>query len=361
MGNMDPSYNDAFGNAGAAGVMNAGGVAGSGNVGMNAGGVANSGSAGMNAGSGVGSSDANGMNAGGVMSPDGVMSSDVTGQGDIVINSDDGARKRKILLIVLAVLVGLIVIAGIIFAIVMSGTGQGSGRSGASNYRDAFNIYANYFVYGEQGDTSEVGWYDTRYDDTFFAKSVDSMVQSQMESVLEMEEYYKTFSELYISTELGDNDNMTEFVLNYGSNLNIAAEYYGRDASINQSIVLDEYSSGGEKAVADKVESIMSPYREFGGEYGKKYYDLGIEYGNRLLDLAKKYAQLGCITAGVVDYNCIADRYDDEVDLLSGKASDYYVLMQGVMKNIKSSLYVDLYDMSEIVNGEQEVENDEQE
>ena len=52
-----------------------------------------------------------------------------------------------------------------------------------------------------------------------------------------------------------------------------------------------------------------------------------LEKGDSIGDLAKKYAQLGCITAGVVDYNCIADRYDDEVDLLSGKASDYYVLM----------------------------------
>ena len=231
-------------------------------------------------------------------------------------------KKKKIGLIVGIVIAAICVVVGIMLFLTV-GLSALDPKTGdnikAKNYQEAFNIYANYFLFGERSKMA-VDWEAARADDfvSYFRKVVDNPfgvegadgAQASPSSIIaKMNEYFSVFQKMY--TEQENNTNAIAYVDEYGRTLKLVFLNYDTGLPTRES-VLASYLEGGRKVADGMIQDIAKKYETVGVLFGDDINNLVSRYGESQLALIEEYNKMGCVSGGGIDYNCVSSN-DNEV------------------------------------------------
>lgn len=224
--------------------------------------------------------------------------------GDIIISSSDGSRggKRR-WPIVVAILLFVVAIGAGVGALMMGKPSGGGG--GDANVRSAFNLYANYLLYGEDTDEDigeNMGLYYLYY---FDSQDIELTVDDEEEEQVviyysELKKRLADFTELVKNNEENDNDSL---VIDYSA---ISADYF----TVRQTYLLN---SGDIRMLFEKngydqtVEYINEYYSGFIDSDSTLQNALGgflIDYSNYYLAEYNAYKDAGCAMDAIDSDEC---------------------------------------------------------
>ena len=324
-----------------------------------------------------------------------------SGTGDIIIDGMKEPRdKKKLLLIIGAAVVGVTLLV----LIVLGMSKLVNGGVVASNAREAFNLYANYFLTGEismedikegdepveieeeeeesiDGETiidnegedmdveiemKEIN--SVEEDETFFDEMIRDSSKEGEEYRKKLMGYYLDYQKLYLDELKNEierskselmNDNyvdMVEGLLDrYKHDLELVIAYYG-GGSLMMDEILENYSEGG----ASKVNTLFDEKNRFfegiSDEYGSEYGELMRNYEEQALKLIEAYSEMNCIVDADIDYECVMNNSVKETADISDMVGYYYDRMARIIRNCYDRLYSDLdkfVDMVYVDNGEE--------
>lgn len=230
--------------------------------------------------------------------------------------------KKKTGLIIGIVVAAVCVIVGVILFLTV-GLSALDPKTGdnikAKNYQEAFNIYANYFLFGERSKMV-VDWEAARADDfvSYFRKVIDNPfgvegadgAQASPSSIIaKMNEYFSVFQKMY--TEQENNTNAIAYVDEYGRTLKLVFLNYDTGLPTRES-VLASYLEGGRKVADGMIQDVAKKYETVGVLFGDDINNLVSRYGESQLALIEEYNKMGCVSGGGIDYNCVSSN-DNEV------------------------------------------------
>lgn len=327
-----------------------------------------------------------------------------SGTGDIVLSSGGGQERKskKLFVIVGAVAVVAVIV---VLVIVFLNRGSSSGGVRVSNAREAFNVYANYFLTGETSKDDIEGTEDVELEAESEGESAveyvpvgDEVVEGEIEymeevpldengeevEIIEMvteegedsettsayfddvytgmaedaskdyfenlRRYYGVFGEMY-EKEVGDGDGM-EMVNDYGEKLNLATIYYG-GASLSQAAILEAYDAGGNDEAGQLIDETAALYNDFATIYQEDLSELMTNYGRGELKLLLAYIGYGCVVGSTIDYECVSANMTEEDEAVMSMTAEYATIIQDVMERCVDELYSGIYDIRALVYEEE--------
>lgn len=276
------------------------------------------------------------------MSASGAVSS---GSGDMTLEAKPEKKAKKWLVVLLAFLVVGALVAGLIY-LTTSRLNDGS-SSGAKNYQEAFNVYANYYMYGED-KTDEMTAEYSADEGSYFNEVMDSDEVSS-EYLDNLMSYYTTFLTMY-KESVDDGDDLEVLDL-YGAELKLLTVYL-KDDFITRSDIMDEYLSSGEVAANDLIEAKLAPYKDLGEIGNRDFYEYALNWGKQILKLIEKYDELGCVEDGNLSYVCVYENENEEVEGISDAAAENYYYVKWILDASKTDLYSLVFGINEIINTE---------
>lgn len=271
--------------------------------------------------------------------------------GDIVLSTEP--KKKKTGIIVLLILVVLAIVTGVGYVIWTNVSGGGGGKTAPVGVKEAFNRYANYFVYGEES-TEPIGAesFDA-VEESYFEEQTKTLSAERVEYFDNTETYFKNFYDVYSKTLSDDQDQGKDVLAmldDYGERLNLVADYYkGND--VTRPMVVEEYVSNGESSAKTLINDTLARYKDIGDIYGMNYYNVALERANEMLDLVKIYESNGCIKEGSLDYDCAFAIQGQEIDALKLSISDGYYDMMAIIRNSIYDLQSGIFSFDELING----------
>ena len=269
-----------------------------------------------------------------------------SGGGDIVLGVSGEQRKSKKWLVV----VGVVVMVVLVVLMVMMGV-RGNGNSAviSNDAKTAFNRYANYFLYGDSKNdemTDEI----PALAETAFIK--------QTESISEGSNYFQGLKALFdtfngsINSYLDEGDVYSSALIEtYNSELSFITTYYDNDTLTREGI-LRVYNEGGKNKADEYIRELSDPFKNVGIINDFNYYNLMLSWGDGNLSLIMFYEKNGCLNEGQIDYDCAAQKTNDESKMISSDISKNSAEMDMVLNNSKTSLYYNLTDLNKFVNAE---------
>lgn len=269
-----------------------------------------------------------------------------SGSGDIVLGR---GRKRKTGLIAGIIIAAVGVVVGVILFITLGLPAMdpktGSGIK-ARNYEEAFNIFANYFLFGEESKEA-VDWEATTGEDfvSYFQRitetpfDVEGVVTGQKTvggEIKKMKDDYSVFRKMYLNLK-EKSDTMVQFVNDYEQLIEFANEYYSVGLPSEFSIA-DKYVEGGYDAAQDFVNQVATAYESVGALYDYDVSALIGDYGYNKLSAIEIYNQLGCMDDDGVDYTCVSSKSDLGNTEYLLKAADEYSSIFSIKYNVENSI-----------------------
>lgn len=274
-----------------------------------------------------------------------------SGNGDIILNNTPQKKTNKIVIIVLVTLVGLLVLAGILFLIF----GRGGGKV-SLNTQNSFNRYANYFLYGEDKTDKIEGEFNEENEPYFQKAMLEFGSVERDEYLANLKQYYESFYNQIKETEQED-ESVSEWIEEYNTKFVLVTSYYG-GAVLDQSDLLEAYVLGGEDSVYELITDKLSPYADLGEIFEIDYYNTAIEMARDNLDYIMAYESAGCLANGQIDYSCAVEKNveGNNSDIVDSMNENYWDLL-ATINNSEYSLYSGIYGYRNMIYGEGESSN----
>lgn len=269
-----------------------------------------------------------------------------SGSGDIVLGR---GRKKKTGLIVGIIIAVVCVVVGVILFITLGLPAMDPKTGGgikARNYEEAFNIYANYFLFGEESKKA-VDWEATTGEDfaSYFQRvtetpfDVEGVVTGQKTvggEIKKMRDDYSVFRKMYLNLK-EKSDTMVQFVNDYEQLIEFANEYYNVGLPSEFSVA-DKYVEGGYDAAQDFINQVATAYESVGVLYDYDVSALIGDYGYNKLSVIEIYNQVGCMDEDGVDYTCVSSKSDLGDTEYLWKAADEYSSIFSIKYNVENSI-----------------------
>ena len=269
--------------------------------------------------------------------------------GDIILG---GKKKKKWL--VFGIIGGIVAVVGIValvLAIMLTSESKTGTGIKAKNYEEAFNIYANYFLFGERSKQA-VNWDVTTEDgfESYFGKVVDrpfeiEAIKSGEKTVggeiAIMDADYEVFQGMFMKLE-DRSDEMTSMVEDYGKKIKFLDKYYNVGVP-DRDEILEVYEQLGYDKAEEYVWQVASEYNSVGVLYNNNIADLVGKYGDNQLATIEEYRIVGCIVDQEIDYGCAAER--ENADMLeylrmaSNEMNRIFAIVDNTQNGIISGLF----------------------
>ncbi len=269
-----------------------------------------------------------------------------SGGGDIVLGASGEQRKSKKWLVVIGVVM-VIVLA--VLMVMMGVRGNGNSAVISNDAKTAFNRYANYFLYGDSKNNEMI--------DEIPALAETAFIK-QTESISEGSNYFQELKALFdtfngsINGYLDEEDDFgSALIETYNSELSFITTYYNNDTLTREGI-LRAYNEGGKNKADEYIRELSDPFKNVGIINDFNYYNLMLSWGDGNLSLIMFYEKNGCLSEGQIDYDCAAQKTNDESKMISSDISKNGSEMDMVLNNSKTSLYYNLSDLNKFVNAE---------
>lgn len=244
-----------------------------------------------------------------------------SGSGDIVLGR---GRKRKTGLIAGIIIAAVGVVVGVILFITLGLPAMdpktGSGIK-ARNYEEAFNIFANYFLFGEESKEA-VDWEATKtedfesyfrmvIDEPYEVDSIKSGTKTVGGEIARMDMDFDVFRGMFM--ELDDRTSyMMDVVEDYGKKLKFIDKYYNVGIP-TETLILGKYLEGGFEIAEEFVWQVASEYSDVGTIYDENILELIGRYGDARLSIIEEYNLAGCLVAEKFDFNCTVEKKNEEI------------------------------------------------
>ncbi|MBR0430951.1 hypothetical protein IJJ05_01515 [Candidatus Saccharibacteria bacterium] len=285
--------------------------------------------------------------AGPSMSVSGPISS---GDGNVALAPEKKTKRWPLVLLgflfVVALAVGLISMA-----IPKEQSDAGSSVS-AKTYQEAFNLYANDYLYGEVKTDEITAEYNEEVD-SYFDKMIDEDNISS-EYLDDLKEYYTAFLDLYKESST-ENDEVLEILDKYKNELDLTIVYLKHDLVVRSDII-DTYLSSGKEATEEFIETKLQPYKDLGKIDDLSFYNYALSWAEKILELAETYSNLGCVSDGNLSYSCIYENDDENVEKISDEAAKDYYYVSRLLNDSRDDLYSQIFEINELIKGVQENE-----
>lgn len=281
--------------------------------------------------------------AGPSMSVSGPISS---GDGNVALAPEK--KTKRWLLVLLGFLFVMALAAGLISMAIPKE--QDDYAVDAKNYQEAFNLYANYYLYGE-AKTDEITVEYNEEVDSYFDKMIDEDNISS-EYLDDLKEYYTTFLDLYKDSST-KNDEVLEALDRYEDELNLTLVYLKNDFVVRSDII-DTYLSSGKEATEEFIETKLQPYKDLGKIDDLSFYNYALSWAEKILELAETYSNLGCVSDGNLSYSCIYENDDENVEKISDEAAKDYYYISKLLNDSRDDLYSQIFETNELIKGVQE-------
>ena len=348
------------------------------------------------------------------------MASISSGTGDIVIDGVKEPKDRKKLLLI----IGTVAVGVALLVLIIVGVSKLiNGEVVASNAREAFNLYANYYLTGEvstkdiviedsgekiderlESETNEevlreypvevIDESDEFYDDTDYVdvdpssesgdavelverEVLDSEVEDNDEPYFNMVYYGEVddgndyfdelksflvgFRDMYMQG-VNDEDEIEDysaFFDNCYSQLELAAINYG-NGRLSEQEILDVFNKDGRDAAEDFISKKASSYLDYDEKYGTEMVGLITDYGGKALDLIERYANYGCVSNNGVDYGCVSGYSTEEDSAIAFETTKSAMNMQDVLDACVDNLFFYLNKMDSFVYEGEDVSTNEE-
>lgn len=258
-------------------------------------------------------------------------------EGDIILNN--GVKRRKKGLIIGAIVAGVGLVVGLmvfIFVVLPAMDPKTGDGIKAKNYQEAFNIYANYFLFGERSKEA-VDWDATRGDEfeSYYEKVLESpfkveSLASGQETVgnilSKMDGDFSGFQSLFSKQE-NRPELLVEYFDKYGKMMKFMDKYYNVGLPIWDT-VFDVFVEKGYDGADDMIGQLVDAYREVGTIYDYDVADLIGRYGTSQLSMIEEYNKAGCLIEDKIDFDCTVRN--------AGAVAEYSNTSIESMKNIDS-------------------------
>lgn len=240
--------------------------------------------------------------------------------GDIILG---GKKKKKWLIFgVIGGIVAVVGVVALVLAIMLTSEPKTGTGIKAKNYEEAFNIYANYFLFGERSKQA-VNWDATIEDgfESYFGKVVDrpfeiEAIKSGEKTVggeiAIMDADYEVFQGMFMKLEDRPGE-MTSMVEDYSKKIKFLDKYYNVGVP-DRDDILEVYEQLGYDKAEEYVWQVASEYNSVGVLYNNNIADLVGRYGDNQLATIEEYRIVGCIVDQEIDYGCAAER--ENADML---------------------------------------------
>ena len=234
-------------------------------------------------------------------------------EGDIIL--DNGVKRRKKGLIIGAIvagvglMIGLMVLIFVVLPAMDPKTGDGIK---AKNYQEAFNIYANYFLFGVRSKEA-VDWDATSQDEfeSYYEKVLESpsevgSLASGQETIgnifSKMDGDFSVFQSFFSKQE-NRPELLVEHFDKYGKMMKFMDRYYNVGLPIWDT-VFDVFVEKGYDGADDMIGQLVDAYREVGTIYDYDVADLIGKYGASQLSMIEEYNKAGCLIEDKIDFDC---------------------------------------------------------
>ena len=283
--------------------------------------------------------------AGSSMSVSGPISS---GDGDVPLVMEKKTKKWPLVLLgflfVVALAVGLISMA--------MPKEQGNSAVDAKNYQEAFNLYANYYLYGE-AKTDEITAEYNETKESYLNNLIDedNVPSEYLDNLVN---YYAEFLSLYEGSSQDNEETMT--LLNgYKAQLDLVTTYL-REPFLTRSDILDAYLLSGEVAADSLIKTKLQSYKDLEKINDMSFYSYALNWAEQILKLGETYKSLGCVNEGNLSYSCIYEKENEEIENISDEAAEDYYYVLELLNNSRDNLYSQIFEINKTINVEQKNE-----
>lgn len=275
--------------------------------------------------------------------------------GDIILG---GKKKKKWL--VFGIIGGIVAVVGIValvLAIILTSEPKTGTGIKAKNYEEAFNIYANYFLFGERSKQT-VNWDVTTEDgfESYFRKVVDKPFEIEAiksgektvgGEIAIMDADYEAFQAMFMKLE-DRPDEMTSMVEDYGKKINFLDKYYNVGVP-DRDRVLKKYVESNYEEAEKYVFDMAARYENVGELYNTNVPDLVSNLGYNQLSLIEIYYNLSCVNGESIDYGCVSQKEEigdsEYLQKLANEYSDYF----SIVYNTSSNVSVDIFEIGNAI------------
>ena len=266
-----------------------------------------------------------------------------SGVGDDIVLA--GAEKKKPKLSTIIIVAFAVLFAVVVLVLAITRTIGGGGGDGAENAKEAFDRYANYYLYGEDKTNDIDITYDESFESYFDRYAYDEESRSSNPNYLSnILVFFDSFYNFY-----GSNPNINEDLSEYKNKLELLSMYYG-GAFLTEYDIAQEYNSSGEDGVKKKIQEEYEPYKEVGMVYGVNYYDLVSGEAIDELDILMEYERAGCFLDGKVDYGCVSGNGIDSLNqVLIEEVAEKDQELVNVLKRCEFDLYDGIFMIKTII------------
>ena len=275
-------------------------------------------------------------------------------EGDIILNNGVKRRKKGLIIGAIVASVGLVIGLMVFIFVVLPAMDPKTGEGiKAKNYQEAFNIYANYFLFGVRSKEA-VDWDATKAEDfeSYFVKAVDN--PSKVEAIMsgqkttggivnELDGYFELFQELYLAQDKKD-EYFTGFVNEYNTKMKFMDKYYNVGLPV-RTVVLDKYEESGYDAAEELISQMAEEYRDVGVIYDVDVSDAVSGFGDSQLAIIEIYKQAGCLVEWQIDPDCMERSVNEEMDYYLKKSMEQIGQIRSVEYNSIVVLSNDVFEM----------------
>ncbi len=269
--------------------------------------------------------------------------------GDIILG---GKKKKKWLIFgVIGGIVAVVGVVALVLAIILTSEPKTGTGIKAKNYEEAFNIYANYFLFGERSKQA-VNWDATVEDgfESYFRKVVDKPFEIEAiksgektvgGEIAIMDADYEVFQGMFMKLE-DRSDEMTSMVEDYSKKIKFLDKYYNVGVP-DRDDILEVYEQLGYDKAEEYVWQVASEYNSVGVLYNNNIADLVGRYGDNQLATIEEYRIVGCIVDQEIDYGCATER--ENADMLeylrmtSNGMNRIFAIVDNTQNSIISGLF----------------------
>ena len=276
--------------------------------------------------------------------------------GDIILG---GKNKKKWL--ILGVIGGIVAVVGVValvLAIILTSEPKTGTGIKAKNYEEAFNIYANYFLFGERSKQA-VNWDATIEDgfESYFRKVVDKPFEIEAiksgektvgGEIAIMDADYEAFQAMFMKLE-DRPDEMTSMVEDYGKKIRFLDKYYNVGVP-TETTILEKYVDEGYDVAEDFIWEKANAYKDVGMLYGSDVVDLVGRYGDNQLSIIEAYNLAGCLVAGEFDFDCTVVKKDEQITEYSSKSIEQLKKISSIQYNSFVVVINDVFDFRDAID-----------
>ena len=292
----------------------------------------------------------NGANSGGVFDGgnNGQMNHD---SGDIILQADGKKPKNGV---IIGLVIGFVVVVVAVSVFLLVGMPKGKSvpdqdgkNTTVRNYQEAFNVYANYYLFGEEGEKDTVEWGLTKVSafQPAYDESLELVGEEDNDMTSQLVLYFNTFEEFY-SDLSNKTDYLTGLVENNSSTLAFLDAYYGNGITTRTEMI-EKYASEGESAVIQMINGKANAYEDTDSGTGDDVKALVYELGNDQLGIIKQYDENGCLIDGVVDYGCASKIENDQKRQLFDRISIIEDKIINIVEKARKDLRMNVFEIGD--------------